>query len=354
MSSRDCGKLSLMGSTSGPAALFPAPVMTAGGHLGAYGRGMSGEASDACDAHTELYSPVMGTVLEITVAPERLAARVGTAVLAEIDRLTAVLSGHQDDSALSRWRRGESDRVPVELAEVMRAAAHLHRLTGGAFHPGLGPLTARWHRAAQLGELPAVDEMRSLAAGLQTLASGPGAVADRAAIDLDGVAKGYVVDAAARAGLSRARRLARLDDATAGDDVSVTVNAGGDLRHTGHGGRRVRIEDPLRPFDNAPPLTTVLLRDAALATSGTGRRGVRVAGRWLGHVIDPRSGWPVAHTLSASVLAADTMTADAVATATLVLAPAAALDLVERLDLAALLVTPDGATHRSRAWPDPP
>ncbi len=292
---------------------------------------------------TDVYTPVMGTVLELTVGPADLAEPVGQAVLAEVARLSAVLSGHDETSALSRWRRGETDVVPAELAEVLHAAAHLHRVTAGAFHAGLGPVIAAWRRAEASGVMPTPERMRRLAVGLGV----PGT--DREAIEADGLAKGYVVDAALRMGLATARSLR--DDPEA---VTVTVNAGGDLRHGGAGERRVRIENPLRPFDNAAPLDAVTIRDAALATSGTARRGVRVGKTWLGHVIDPRTGWPVNRTLSASVIAPSAMTADAVATAALVLHPAAALDLASGLGLAALLVTPDGATHRTANWPTGP
>ena len=316
-------------------------------------------------ARTDVYTPVMGTVLEITVdgaghlEPVRLADTVADAVLGEIGRLGAVLSGHDPASELSRWRRGETAAGP-ELTEVLSAAARLFAVTGGAVHPALGPLLRIWLEAERVGRLPDPTHVRAVADRLSTLPFCGGVrTGDCTGVDLDALAKGYVVDAALLAGVAAARATA------AGAPVDVTVNAGGDLRHAGPTGRRVRIEDPGRPHDNAPPLTSLPVRDAALATSGTARRGVRIGGRHLGHVLDPRTGWPVGHTGSASVLAPSvpdpatgrcldrpTLTADAVATAALVLAPDAALDLVGRLGLVALLVTADGAVLCSPGWPD--
>ena len=85
--------------------------------------------------------------------------------------------------------------------------------------------------------------------------------------------------------------------------------------------QRVGIEDPRWPFDNVPPMVQISLANAALATSGTGRRGFVVGGVKYGHVIDPRTGIPVDHVLSASVVAPDAVTAGALATAAMVLAP---------------------------------
>ncbi len=307
-------------------------------------------------SRTDAFSPVMGTVLELVVQPLGQADRVADAVLAEIARLTTVLSGHEPNSELSRWRRGETDTVSTELATVLHAAHQLHRASGGAFHPAARPVTQAWQHAADRQQLPDRAEMLDLAAGLRDLPyrtrrADTGApfgsitverIGDCTAVDLDGLAKGYVVDAAVLVA-SRA-----VPDE---ERLGVTVNAGGDLRHLGRGSRRVRIEDPARPYDNAPPLTTIVVRRAALATSGTARRGVRVAGRRLGHIVDPRTGWPTQHTASASVLAPDTMTADAVATAATVLPAQAAMALVHGLGLACLLVCADGTLHTSTRWP---
>ncbi len=129
------------------------------------------------------------------------------------------------------------------------------------------------------------------------------------------------------------------------------VNAGGDLRHSGDGGVTVGVEDPHEPYDNAPPLCRVHLSDAALATSGSAHRGFRIGDHRFGHVIDPRTGQPVAHTASASVIAPSAQIADAAATVAMVLTPAEALAFADAQGLAALVIAADGAVHRSARWP---
>lgn len=310
----------------------------------------------AASSRADVYTPVMGTVLEIVVQPPDLADAVAEVVLAEIARLSAVLSGHDPLSELSRWRRGELEGVSGDLVAVLHAAEHLHRVSGGAFNPAVGVLHLRWTEAEQQHLLPDPTEMRELANDVRYLPYRTGPVPDQAgagrlrverlggcaAVDLDALAKGYVVDAAV---------MAALDAFSARTDLGLTVNAGGDLRHAGAGSRSVRIENPMRPFDNAPALTRLRVQGEALATSGTARRYYEVGGRRLGQVLDPRTGWPVRHCASVSILAADTMTADGVATAAMVLPGDQAVALVEDLGLACLLVAPSGATQTSTRWP---
>ena len=79
---------------------------------------------------------------------------------------------------------------------------------------------------------------------------------------------------------------------------------------------------------------------------------VRLAGQWFGHVLDPRTGWPVEGAAGATVIAADTVTADALATVVSVEGldhPTAAALLTDH-DAAALVVSATGAVRLSRRW----
>jgi thiamine biosynthesis lipoprotein len=64
---------------------------------------------------------------------------------------------------------------------------------------------------------------------------------------------------------------------------------------------------------------TLLLKDAALSTSGTAVQWFRVGGKRYGHILDPRTGWPVETMLSVSVIAPEAALADALSTAFFVL-----------------------------------
>jgi FAD:protein FMN transferase len=292
--------------------------------------------------HIGTFTPVLGTVLELRLDgdPQAFAAAEEAALRAFEDGESR-FSTFRVDSELSRWRRGELDECSPDLAEVLAAAAHWYELSAGAFHPATRALTDRWRRAEAEGHLPTRSEVATLAPALPYRADAGRVrrIGDCSAIDLNAIAKGFLVDRAGQAAL-----------AVPGIST-VVVNAGGDLRHLGAGTTNVGIEDPARPFDNLPPRWRVEIANSALATSGYARRGFAVAGHWLGHVLDPRTGWPVADTASVSVIAADAMQADALATVLGVLAVDEALDFAREHQLGCLIVGADGGVHFSPDWP---
>lgn len=328
-------------------------------HLGSYGR-YRGDVPEtdvrddgAASSRTEVgtWHPVLGTVLEVqTTAPDLATIeRAEAAVLACIDELEDVFSIHREHSELARWRRGEPIEPGAALRDVLGHTVRWFARGGGAYNPAVGRLIARWRTAEAAGVEPSAEE---LAREAEAIASLPFVVRDGvivrtgdcAPVELHAIAKGWIVDRAC-------------DAARAIDGVGrVVVNLGGDLRHVGPGSVRVAIEDPHAPYDNAPPLTTVTIRDAGLATSGSARRGFRVGGRWYGHVLDPRTGRPVDHVASVSVIAPDTMTADVVATIAGVLAVPDALAFVDGLDhlvgrpVGVFIVGADRAQHRNEPW----
>jgi hypothetical protein len=86
-------------------------------------------------------------------------------------------------------------------------------------------------------------------------------------------------------------------------------------------------------------------------TSSGDRRGFDIQGHHYSHIFDPRTGQPVAHVASATIVAPRTIDADALATACCVLAPADSLRLIDSLpDTACLLLTAEGRLLASRQW----
>lgn len=269
---------------------------------------------------------LLGTVVEVRASGGNEHA-VDAAVVAEIERLNLVFSTYRQDSELCRWRAGEDAAAGPELVAVLAEAQRWHEASGGAFHPATERLRA-WWLDAQLhdrlsGDPPAAGPLPYDATRGQVRRLG-----DCGGVDLNAIAKGYIVDAALEAGWR------------VGAD-SLVVNIGGDLRHRGEGGVRVGVENPLRRADNAPPLGVYTLSNRALATSGSARRGFNVAGRWYPHVLDPRTGWPVTAVASISVVAGDAMTADALAT----VAGVGGLDLAREIPEADWLWIGDDGTR---------
>ena len=274
---------------------------------------------------------------------------INEAVLSEIERGESLLSVHRSDSALSRWRSGETEIAPPELVEVCLAALKWWRRSGGAYNSFTAELAEFWlsaDRSAATGASAGhhIDE-GELAAVVERLRV-PRFVEDAGRLvrvgpcehlDLNAVGKGWVVDRA----LDVAAGLA--------PEFRVSVSAGGDLRWVGPGTWRVGIENPRRPYDNEPPLAVIDLPPGAIATSGAARRSLAPG---ASHLLSPLNGRPAREVLSVSVVSASAENADATATAAAVMAPADAIDWLDSVAevFAALLVTTEGELLATPEW----
>ena len=263
--------------------------------------------------------------------------------LREADRLDAAWSIYRDDSAVSILNRGAADApvaVDAELFALLARAVDLWRRTAGAFDITTTPLSRCWGFVARDGRVPAdaeIDAARAVV-GLDRVALDAEARTVHfrvrgAEINLGAIGKGAAVDAIAG-------QLAR-----SGVRHALVSAAGSSARAIGgrDGGFAVDLTSPL--VDR--PIARLRLRRGAIGTSGIGLQSVVQDGRRFGHVIDPRTGWPAGGVVSATVVAADAATADALSTAMLIGGPS----LAERYcathpDTLVLLTTDDQRTVR--------
>jgi thiamine biosynthesis lipoprotein len=99
-------------------------------------------------------------------------------------------------------------------------------------------------------------------------------------------------------------------------------------------------------------LFTIRLANGAIATSGQARRGFRVGGRWYGHCLDARTGMPIEHLASVSVIAPTAMLADVLATVMSTMTPEEGVDWIEGSEwsdsVGVFFVDIDGS-HRANA-----
>ncbi len=257
----------------------------------------------------------MGTVLELTVraADEARGRAVLERLFARTHELEALFSGFDPASALSRLnaRAGRGPvTVPPELARILSDAERLAAESGGAFDVSVGPWVALWRDAAERRRLPSAEERASARAraGLGSFRVEGAAVAlgAGAALELGGIAKGWSLDRLAEVLGRQGVRDALL---SFGESSVVALGAP-------EAGARWRLL-VRGPGDGYAGL--VALRDQALSVSESLGQWSEIEGRRLGHVIDPRSGEPLARPLVALALAPTAGDAEAWSKALLVL-----------------------------------
>lgn len=242
--------------------------------------------------------PWLGTLVEVSVdaVPQDAAADPFAPAFAAIARVHRLMSFHDAASDVSRINRaapGALLAVDPATWEVLRLALRVAELSGGAFDICCAPRLVQWSLLPAPAPEPAAFEpatpVLALEEGARVRKLAPGW------IDLGGIAKGYAVDLA----------VAALQEAGVG---SGCVNAGGDLRVFGAAGLPVAVRAPHAPARMASQL---VLRDEALATSGSYFSARLHQGRTVSALVDARNGEPLAGTRSASVRARRCAVADA-------------------------------------------
>lgn len=312
--------------------------------------GVSGPIVNAEDFRFQ-HEHVLGTSLELIVAaPNQSAAdKIERRVLHEIDRQAAIFSRYDAQSELMQWQAGQiaSADLSAELVTVLKRAEHWRSVTDGAFDIRCGALTTLWENSARQGMVPSDQARQSMLSQLvrppyQLSNSSQVDRLDTMAISLDGIAKGYILDAVCE---MVQREFSSVRD--------FTINIGGDLRKLGDAPLEISVVDPRHTAESARPLEKfVATQPIAMATSGDYRRYLEIAGRRYSHIFDPRSGLPVGEVTSASVVAENAADADALATALCVLGPVEGLAVIENLTATeCCLVMQDGRVVHSSGWP---
>jgi FAD:protein FMN transferase len=272
----------------------------------------------------------MGTVVRIVLyAPHEPGARsAADAAFARIEELESILSHFREDSEVNRLSRdgyrGNFEASPA-LFEVLQQSRHFSEMTQGAFDVTVGPLVALWREARRQKALPArdaIDQARG-SVGFSRILLQPGGTVRLGRpdmkLDLSAIAKGYIADEALQ--LLRGQGIER-----------ALLDAGGDIVTSGSppgkAGWSVQVSNFAGGGDAGG---VIVLKDRAVATSGDGFQFVEIDGIRYSHIVDPKTGIGLRRSVTATVVAPNGTTADALATALSVLVPEEALRLVESL-----------------------
>ncbi len=255
----------------------------------------------------------------------------------ELKKVDNALSMFNKQSVITRVNQGMTDIPDDEtgkmFAEVFRLAMQVSKDTDGAFDITVAPLVNAWGFGFKNGTMPTAAQVDSIRqyVGYQKVSMKDGPKGMQQVVkaipgimlDCSAIAKGYGADAVGRY--------------LAGKGIqNYMVEIGGEVVTKGVSAKRLPWKIGVtKPVDDSlsagGELQTVLnVTDKSMATSGNYRNFYYKGGKKYAHTIDPKTGYPVQHSLlSATVIAGNCATADAYATSFMVMGIEKARKLLE-------------------------
>lgn len=262
----------------------------------------------------------------------------------EVHRLDQKYSHFKQDSYISRLqadaRCSKGVKVDAETAALLDYAATQFELSGGLFDITAGRLSRLWH---QRKRLPTSDELGDALqhtgwTKLKWQNQRLGLPANMQ-IDLGGLVKEYAAD--------RAAILLKRNNMK-----SAFVELGGDIHVTGPRpdgkpwNMGIRKPDYQHATENKA-IASIPITSGGLATSGDYERTSLIDGKHYGHIINPKTGWPVSNFQSVSVLAPSCLLAGSMSTLVMLMESKAGLETLHNSGLSWLAQTSDGVIHNS-------
>ena len=269
---------------------------------------------------------IFGTLYTVTYEHN---ADLQEEIMEALKAVDGSLSPFNKQSLITHINNNEPVVADSLFTKVFRMAEEVYAESYGAFDPTVAPLVNAWGFGFKHGieVSPAVIDSLQALVGMSRIALTEGQVVKedpRIMLDFSAIAKGFGSDRVAHA----------LDSCGV---KNYMVEIGGEIVLKGHNkkgnawgiGINKPIDDSLSACQD---LQTVLrLTDCAIATSGNYRNFYYKDGVKYAHTIDPRTGYPVQHSLlSATVIADNCMRADALATSFMVLGVDSAMAYCER------------------------
>lgn len=258
---------------------------------------------------------VFGTMYKITYQSKK---NLKTEIEAELQKVDLSLSPFNKQSVITHINNNTDMQTDSLFDYVFRLARQVSEETHGAFDITVAPLVNAWgfgfKNAAQVNP-QTIDSLRQFV-GFKKIKLENGKIVKsdpRTMLDCSAIAKGFGVDCVARLFDRKGIR-------------NYMIDIGGELVMKGENAKmepwRIGINKPIDDSLSVnQELQTVLqISNVGLATSGNYRNFYYKDGKKYAHTIDPRTGYPIQHNiLSATVVATNCATADAYATAFMVL-----------------------------------
>ena len=287
------------------------------------------------------------TLQYVAPAGDAQAATFERAAIGWVSAFEAKYSRYRADSLVS-WINAAAGRswvdVDADAERLLDLCDMVCALTRGILDPTLLPLLRLWNYKAEQPRIPARTEIDAARArvGWAKVQRAPGRVflpIEGMALDLGGFGKEYAVDVVAQ--------IARDHGIT-----TALIDFGHDLRALGRPPGRpawhVGLEDPRVPGTTCG---SIAVTERGIASSGDYLRCFRIGERRYGHIIDPRTGWPVANgMLQATVVAPTCLHAGVLSTAAFVLGVAEALSFLAAIPGAEALLVSERDRAQTRGF----
>ncbi len=294
--------------------------------------------------------PALGTQCEVQyVCADAAAARAFEAeTVAWVGAFERKYSRFRPDSLVSRINAaagGGWTEVDAEMDGFLDLCASLHHLSGGILDVTALPVMRLWDYKSAQPRVPALAEITAARrlvgwAKVERRPRGIRLPLAGMAIDFGGWGKEYAVDMVAQIAVRHGL-------------AQVLVDFGHDLCAVGCApgkpGWHVGLEDPARPGTDC--WSSIAARDCGVACSGDYLRGFTLNGRRYGHIVDPRTGWPVANGCrQVTAIARSCLQAGVLSTTVFILGPAAGLRLVGEMMGAEAVVVTEHARHQTKGF----
>ena len=269
---------------------------------------------------------VFGTTYNITYQCD---SNLHNSIIRELEKVDEALSPFNKKSVITAVNNNHDIEVNDMFADVFLLAQKISYDTGGDFDITVAPLVNAWGFGFKNGTQPTkynIDSLKNIIGYKKVKLEGRKVVKKdkRLMLDCSSIAKGYGSDVVARFLQKRGVK-------------NYMVEIGGEIVTKGISPKRVPWKIGVtRPVDDSLSVSKELqsvinVTDKAMATSGNYRNFYYKNGKKYAHTIDPHTGYPVQHNiLSATVIADNCATADAYATAFMVMGLEKAQKLLER------------------------
>ncbi len=280
---------------------------------------------------TSFGGPTMGSTYSIKyISSPGKAASYQVQVDSILEKFNEALSTYRTDSEISKFNNGHAVafRLPF-FYPVLKKSQEVYLASGGAFDPTVGPLVNAWGfgtgKERKAPSQARIDSLKNFV-GFDKITFDEQSVQKQKEgvyIDFNAIAPGYAADI--------------LGSFLEGKGIKdYMIEVGGEVLCKGKNQEgkywSIGINNPQYEQKGGDVLQAIVqLNNKALATSGNYRNYYEQDGKKYAHTIDPKTGYPVQHSLlSLTVFAKDCITADAYATVFMVIGREKAIEFLNK------------------------